>query len=100
MTEHTIRTTNLLYAAVLLTDGAEVLMIKSGPKFSEIFLDVSQLNREHLSQRLQKLAISMQDVDNFPDVTAVIDNSIMGDIDDKYIRLKRAVIGKRGHAKD
>lgn len=99
MGEETLRTTNLLFAAVLLTNGAEVISINTGARFSEIILDTSLLSRDQLAGKFLKLSIAIKHPEENPDLQNIFNSSILGDIEDKYLRLKRAVVEKRGNGK-
>jgi hypothetical protein len=82
-------TTNLLLAALLISANGDLDDLKVGPRFSKAELDLSSLDAEGLALKLERLAVGVRQED--PDWTLLFDKSVLGDIEDKYLRLKRMI---------
>jgi hypothetical protein len=96
-------TTNLLLAAMLIAGNASIADIEVGGRFSKVKIDMSSLDVSILVSRFRKLADELElagtsDDDKRPspvDYSPVYDRSVLGDIEDKYLRLKRMIFQAR-----
>ena len=86
-------TTNLLLAALLTVGGAELNDVKVGPRFSKVDIDLTNLDAEALAARFERLAVGIRQEN--PDWTMLFDRSVLGDVEDKYLRLKRMISRSR-----
>ena len=86
-------TTNLLLAALLTAGGGQLQDVIVGPRFSRVQVDLSSLDKEALAARFERLAVGIRQDD--PDWTLLFDRSVLGDIEDKYLRLKRMISRSR-----
>ncbi len=82
-------TTNLLLAALLISANADLVELKVGARFSKVHLNLDHVNADELGDKLERLAVGVRQED--PDWTLLFDKSILGDIEDKYLRLKRMI---------
>jgi hypothetical protein len=74
---------------LLISANGDLDDLKVGPRFSKAELDLSGLDVEGLASKLERLAVGVRQED--PDWTMLFDKSILGDIEDKYLRLKRMI---------
>ena len=91
MEEYT--TTNLLLAALLTVGGAEISDVEIGPRFSKIKLDLTEMDKALLKSKFEKLIDSIEKDE--VDWSSTFDRSVLGDIEDKYLRLKRMIFQGR-----
>jgi len=91
MEEYT--TTNLLLAALLTVGGAEISDVEIGARFSKIVLNLEELDKNILKNKFQKLLENIDEED--VDWASAFDRSVLGDIEDKYLRLKRMIFQGR-----
>jgi outer membrane murein-binding lipoprotein Lpp len=97
-------TTNLLLASLLMAGNASLSDLEIGSRFSKVKVDISSLDTSVLAAKLRKLADELEQAGdpqipntNSPqaDYGRIYDRSILGDIEDKYLRLKRMIFQGR-----
>ena len=97
-------TTNLLLASLLMAGNASLSDLEIGSRFSKVKIDISSLDTAVLAIKLRKLADELEQAGESPDASTspseadygrIYDRSILGDIEDKYLRLKRMIFQGR-----
>jgi len=86
-------TTNLLLAALLIVGNAEIADIEIGPRFSKVKLNLKEMDKTVLATKFKKLIENLNEEN--VDWVSTFDRSILGDIEDKYLRLKRMIFQAR-----
>lgn len=90
-----IKVTNLLLAALLECGGAAVNTIEPSRRFSTVSLDLSHFSREQLVDKLNRLVRVIERAEDPAEFTQLFSASMLGEMEDKYIRLKRRVVARR-----
>lgn len=91
-----IEITNLLLAAFLESGGACVIGIKSKSRYSKVELDLSHFNKKALEEKILRLGRVVGRVEDVDELKHIFSASMLGEIEDKYIRLKKRVVQERG----
>ena len=92
-----LEVTNLLLAAVLECGGAEINGIRPHRRFSTIDLDLTHFSRERLAERVRRLVRVIERIEDDNELKHLFSASMLGEVEDKYIRLKRRVVQEREH---
>lgn len=88
--------TNLLLAAFLEAGGACVVNIKTKARYSKVELDLSHFNKKALEEKIMRLGRVVGRAEDVDELKHIFSASMLGEIEDKYIRLKRRVVLERG----
>lgn len=94
MTE--LRTTDLLLAALLLEAGAELENIESKARYSNIVLNTDNLSAKALEEKLLRAARVCARIETKEEWKHYFNSTFFGSLEDRYVRLKRQVVSKRG----
>lgn len=91
-------TENLLFAAALISGGARLdgpdAIRYAGRRKAAIRLDTTGFSPSRLPGRLRELADKLSDLDD-QNLEWLLEDSVLGDLDIEYQRLKRRVISGR-----
>lgn len=90
-----IEITNLLLAALLETGGASVTDVIPKARYSVIKLDVSHFNKNALSEKILRLSRVIERVEDHDELKHIFSASMLGEMEDRYVRLKRRVVQER-----
>lgn len=91
-----IEITNLLLAAFLEAGGACVIGIKPSTRFSKVELDLSHFSKEALEDKIMRLGRVVGRIEDAEELKHIFSASMLGEVEDKYIRLKKRVVKERG----
>ncbi|MGA1353407.1 MAG: hypothetical protein ACO32I_01280 [Candidatus Limnocylindrus sp.] len=90
-----IKVTNLLLASLLECGGASVNTIDPSRRFSTVTLDLTHFSREQLVDKLNRLVRVIERAEDPAEFTQLFSASMLGEMEDKYVRLKRRVVSAR-----
>jgi hypothetical protein len=87
--------TNLLLAAVLECGGAEIERVTPHRRYSKITLDLEHFSRDRLADKVGRLLRVIERAEDDHELAHLFSASMLGEVEDKYIRLKRRVVQER-----
>ena len=87
--------TNLLLAAVLECGGAHVNQVRPNRRYSTVDLDLTHFSRDMLVQKISRLLRVIERTEDNQELKHLFSASMLGEVEDKYIRLKRRVVQER-----
>jgi len=90
-----IKVTNLLLASLLECGGAAVNRIDPSRRYSTVTLDLTHFNRAQLVDKLNRLVRVIERAEDPAEFTQLFGASMLGEMEDKYVRLKRRVVSTR-----
>lgn len=90
-----IEITNLLLAALLETGGASVIDVTPKTRYSSVKLDISHFNKNALSEKILRLSRVVARVEDPEELKHIFSASMLGEMEDRYVRLKRRVVKER-----
>ena len=93
--EKKIQVTNLLLASLLQSGGAQVECIKTKTRYSVVELDLTHFSTELLADKIARLERVLRRMEDPEELKQLFSNTVMGETEDKYIRLKRRVVKER-----
>lgn len=96
----TFQTSNLLLAAFLEAGGAAVIDITVGRRYSQVHLNLDCLSKELLSNKAGRLCRVVERVEDPKEWTQLFNGCILGEVEDRYLRLKRRIADERSKAND
>ena len=96
MTDRTIQVTNLLLASLLECGGGQTVEIKSKHRYSMVSVDLEHFNKDALAEKVLRLARVIERTESDEELKHLFSASMLGELEDKYIRLKRRVVRERG----
>lgn len=92
----TFSTTNLLLASFLECGGAAITKIEARSRYSVVHLNLEYLNKDILSSKSDRLSRVISRLEDNSEWTHLFNSCILGEVEDKYLRLKRRVVEERG----
>ena len=91
-------TSNLLLAAFLECGGAVITRIQIGSRYSIVYLNLDYLNKGILENKSNRLGRVVNKVEDPSEWAHLFNSCILGEVEDKYLRLKRRIVDERaGH---
>lgn len=90
-----IEITNLLLAALLETGGACVTHVIPKTRYSVVRLDISHFNKNALSEKILRLSRVVERAEDPEELKHIFSASMLGEMEDRYVRLKRRVVKER-----
>lgn len=96
----TYKTSNLLLAAFLECGGAAVVKIDVGHRYSLVYLNLDCLSKDILSNKSDRLSRVVNRVEDVKEWTTLFNGCILGELEDKYYRLKRRIVDERSKNND
>ena len=90
-----IEITNLLLAALLETGGACVTDVIPKARYSVVKLDISHFNKNALSEKILRLSRVVERAEDPEELKHIFSASMLGEMEDRYVRLKRRVVKER-----
>lgn len=90
-----IEITNLLLAALLETGGASVISVVPKTRYSTVVLDVSHFNKNALSEKVLRLSRVIERAEDPEELKHIFSASMLGEMEDRYVRLKRRIVMER-----
>ena len=97
MSDRSIDITNLLLTSLLECGGAVTENIESKHRYSKITIDLTHFNKNALAQKISRLARVVERIESDEELKHLFSASMLGELEDKYIRLKRRVVQERGN---
>ena len=95
-----IKSTNLLLSALLECAGAEVKGISAGARYSEVSIDLEGFSQEKLTRKIDRLKRVVERVENDEEWRQIFNGTLLGELENKYICLKRRVVSERNKQHD
>jgi hypothetical protein len=89
------KTTNLLLASLLEASGAVIVSTEIGKKFSTITLEIPNYCKDQLCNKIERLARVVSRMESTDEWRDLFSNTVLGDMEDKYVRLKRKITRSR-----
>jgi hypothetical protein len=93
-----IEITNLLLAALLECGGGSVEGIESKNRYSKITVNLDHFSRGSLYAKVDRLARVIERAESDEELKHLFSATVMGELEDKYVRLKKRVVKERGHS--
>jgi hypothetical protein len=90
-----LKTTNLLLAALLEASGATILSLENGKKFTTVTLEIPNYCKDQLLNKIERLTRVVNRVESNDEWKDLFSNTVLGDMEDKYVRLKRKITRTR-----
>lgn len=90
-----IEITNLLLAALLETGGASVIGVIPKTRYSTVKLDITHFNKNALSEKILRLSRVVERYEDPEELKHIFGSSMLGEMEDRYVRLKRRVVKER-----
>jgi hypothetical protein len=90
-----LKTTNLLLAALLEASGATILSLENGKKFTTVTLEIPNYCKDQLLNKIERLTRVVNRVESNDEWKDLFSNTVLGDMEDKYVRLKRKITRAR-----
>lgn len=94
------KTSNLLLASFLEAGGAAIIDIHVGKRYSLVHLNLDCLSKELLSNKANRLCRVIERVEDAKEWTQLFNGCILGEVEDRYIRLKRRIADERSKEHD
>ena len=91
-----LTTTDLLLAALLVEAGAEIDTIEPKSRYSKVLLNTENLSAALLEEKLLRAARVCARTETPEEWAHYFNSTFFGSLEDRYIRLKRQVVAKRG----
>ena len=96
MSDRSIQVTNLLLASLLECGGGQVTDIKSKHRYSLVSVNLEHFSKDALAEKVMRLARVIERIESDEELKHLFSASILGELEDKYVRLKRRVVRERG----
>ena len=96
MSERSIEVTNLLLASLLECGGGVSAQIKSQHRYSRVTVDLTHFSKEALAEKLSRLTRVVERIESDEELKHLFSASMLGELEDKYVRIKRRVVRERG----
>ena len=93
-------TSNLLLAAFLECGGATITYIKTRDRYSTVYLNLDYLNKDILESKSKRLGRVVSRVEDPSEWMHLFNSCILGEVEDKYLRLKRRIVDERSRHDD
>ena len=93
-------TSNLLLAAFLECGGAAIIDIQVGKRYSQVHLNLDCLSKDLLSEKAGRMSRVIDRVEDTKEWTQLFNGCILGEIEDRYLRLKRRIADERSKSHD
>ncbi len=93
-------TSNLLLAAFLECGGATITDIKSRDRYSLVYLNLDYLNKDILVSKSDRLGRVVNRLEDPSEWNHLFNSCILGEVEDKYLRLKRRIVDERSKHDD
>lgn len=93
--DNTMDVTNLLLAAVLQCGGADVDKITPHRRYSSVTLALDHFSRDQLAEKIRRLLRVVERAETDQELSLLFGASMLGEVEDRYIRLKRRVVQER-----
>jgi hypothetical protein len=87
--------TNLLLAAFLESGGASISRITPKGRYSQVTIDMTHFNKEALTDKVARLGRVIDRIEDVQELKHLFSASMLGEVEDRYIRLKRRVVNER-----
>ena len=91
-------TSNLLLAAFLECGGGAVTKIEIRSRYSLVHLNLNYLSKDLLASKSDRLSRVIERLEDPSEWTHLFNSCLLGEVEDKYLRLKRRIVDER--AKD
>lgn len=96
MQDSSIEITNLLLAALLECGGGSVENIESKNRYSKIKVNLAHFSRDSLYAKVERLSRVIERAESTEELKHLFSATVMGELEDKYVRLKKRVVKERG----
>ncbi len=89
------KTSNLLLAAFLECGGASIARIELKSRFSVVYMDLTELRDSTLADKLNRVVRCVEKVEDDTEWGLLFNACMLGEIEDRYLRLKRRITQER-----
>ena len=93
--EDVLKVSNLLLAALLECGGARVTAVEFKHRYSEVSLDLTKFSKETLLAKTERLSRVVSRVEDDQEWKHLFTGCILGELEHKYIMLKRRIVKER-----
>mgnify|MGYP001157366035 CR=1 FL=1 len=91
----TLKTSNLLLAALLESSGGHVTSIAPRSRYSLVTVDLSSFSKEILEEKTSRLSRVVANIEDNEEWVHLFNNTFLGEVEDRYVRLKKRVVRER-----
>ena len=88
-------TSNLLLAAFLECGGGAITRIETRSRYSIVHLNLNYLSKDMLASKSDRLSRVIERLEDPSEWTHLFNGCILGEVEDKYLRLKRRIVDER-----
>jgi len=89
------KTSNLLLAAFLECGGGAIVKVETRSRYSIVHLNLNYLNKDLLSSKSDRLGRVIERLEDPSEWTHLFNSCLLGEVEDKYLRLKRRIVDER-----